>query len=196
MFHVKLFGTIGAVKNIHARGAAIVFLASSGGRTGLSIEPAVLLCLPLRERSVMHKGRLEAFTDGVIAIIITIMVLEMKVPHGPDFAALASSAARIPCLCAELHQCCDLLEQPSPHAAGERAGRWPGAVAEHVLAVLAFPGAVRDPLDGRDRFRRAADRGLWICSRDGGDRLSFSGTDADRHQRRGFARWPAPLEAT
>jgi len=34
------------------------------------------------------KGRLEAFSDGVIAIIITIMVLEMKVPHGSDFAAL------------------------------------------------------------------------------------------------------------
>jgi len=32
----------------------------------------------------MHKGRLEAFSDGVIAIIITIMVLEMKVPHGAD----------------------------------------------------------------------------------------------------------------
>jgi uncharacterized membrane protein len=36
----------------------------------------------------MHKGRLEAFSDGVIAIIITIMVLEMKVPHGTDWAAL------------------------------------------------------------------------------------------------------------
>jgi len=36
----------------------------------------------------MHKGRLEAFSDGVIAIIITIMVLEMKVPHGADLAAL------------------------------------------------------------------------------------------------------------
>jgi uncharacterized membrane protein len=30
----------------------------------------------------MGKGRIEAFSDGVIAIIITIMVLEMKVPHG------------------------------------------------------------------------------------------------------------------
>src|SRR5689334_18222864 len=30
----------------------------------------------------MHKARLEAFSDGVIAIIITIMVLELKVPHG------------------------------------------------------------------------------------------------------------------
>lgn len=36
----------------------------------------------------MHKGRLEAFSDGVIAIIITIMVLEMKVPHGVGFAEL------------------------------------------------------------------------------------------------------------
>ena len=36
----------------------------------------------------MNKGRLEAFSDGVIAIIITIMVLEMKVPHGTDLAAL------------------------------------------------------------------------------------------------------------
>ena len=33
----------------------------------------------------MTKGRLEAFSDGVLAIIITIMVLEMKVPHGDSF---------------------------------------------------------------------------------------------------------------
>jgi uncharacterized membrane protein len=37
----------------------------------------------------MNKARLEAFSDGVIAVIITIMVLEMKVPHGDDFASLA-----------------------------------------------------------------------------------------------------------
>ena len=36
----------------------------------------------------MGKGRLEAFSDGVIAIIITIMVLEMKVPHGENLQAL------------------------------------------------------------------------------------------------------------
>ncbi|MEP6748509.1 MAG: TMEM175 family protein [Bacteroidota bacterium] len=36
----------------------------------------------------MGKGRLEAFSDGVIAIIITIMVLEMKVPHGDTIASL------------------------------------------------------------------------------------------------------------
>jgi hypothetical protein len=36
----------------------------------------------------MTKGRLEAFSDGVIAIIITIMVLEIHPPHGTDIAML------------------------------------------------------------------------------------------------------------
>ena len=36
----------------------------------------------------MTKGRLEAFSDGVIAIIITIMVLELKVPHGTELSSL------------------------------------------------------------------------------------------------------------
>src|SRR5579863_4063210 len=36
----------------------------------------------------MEKNRLEAFSDGVLAIIITIMVLELKVPHETDLAAL------------------------------------------------------------------------------------------------------------
>lgn len=36
----------------------------------------------------MGKGRLEAFSDGVIAILITIMVLELRAPHGTELAAL------------------------------------------------------------------------------------------------------------
>jgi uncharacterized membrane protein len=40
----------------------------------------------------MTKSRLEAFSDGVLAIIITIMVLELKVPHEPGFPALAALA--------------------------------------------------------------------------------------------------------
>ena len=38
----------------------------------------------------MGKGRLEAFSDGVIAVIITIMVLEMKAPHGAELSDLMS----------------------------------------------------------------------------------------------------------
>ena len=41
----------------------------------------------------MGKSRLEAFSDGVIAILITIMVLELRVPHGTDLAALRPLAA-------------------------------------------------------------------------------------------------------
>jgi uncharacterized membrane protein len=40
----------------------------------------------------MHKGRIEAFSDGVIAIVITILVLELKVPHGAEWAAIAPLA--------------------------------------------------------------------------------------------------------
>ncbi len=40
---------------------------------------------------LMNKGRLEAFSDGVIAVIITIMVLELKAPHGVDLPALVPS---------------------------------------------------------------------------------------------------------
>jgi uncharacterized membrane protein len=47
----------------------------------------------------MEPARLEAFTDGVVAIIITIMVLEIHVPHGTD---LASLQANVPVLLAYL----------------------------------------------------------------------------------------------
>jgi len=40
----------------------------------------------------MDKGRLEAFSDGVIAVIITIMVLELKPPHEPTWRALSDNA--------------------------------------------------------------------------------------------------------
>ena len=53
-----------------------------GGNAARTIEVAV---------RTMTKGRLEAFTDGVVAIIITIMVLEIKVPHGADTTALKAA---------------------------------------------------------------------------------------------------------
>lgn len=43
----------------------------------------------IEDEALMGKNRLEAFSDGVIAVIITIMVLEMKVPHGESFETLA-----------------------------------------------------------------------------------------------------------
>jgi uncharacterized membrane protein len=48
---------------------------------------ALRYCIPTGG-AVLSKTRLEAFSDGVIAIIITIMVLELKIPHGEDFEAL------------------------------------------------------------------------------------------------------------
>jgi uncharacterized membrane protein len=41
-----------------------------------------------RPEPVLKKGRLEAFSDGVLAIVITIMVLELKVPHEAEWRAL------------------------------------------------------------------------------------------------------------
>jgi len=43
----------------------------------------------------MPTSRLEAFSDGVLAIIITIMVLELKIPHGTTLGALASNVPTI-----------------------------------------------------------------------------------------------------
>ena len=52
--------------------------------------PCALLSIPATVDGghQMTKGRIEAFSDGVLAIIITIMVLELKVPHGHDLDAL------------------------------------------------------------------------------------------------------------
>jgi TMEM175 potassium channel family protein len=41
---------------------------------------------------LVTRGRLEAFSDGVLAILITIMVLELRIPHGADWAALREMA--------------------------------------------------------------------------------------------------------
>ena len=45
----------------------------------------------------MSTGRMEAFSDGVIAIIITIMVLELRTPHGADLAALRPLLPKFAC---------------------------------------------------------------------------------------------------
>jgi len=65
----------------------------------------------------MKPNRLEAFSNGVLEIVITIMVLEMKAPHG---AALSyqNPVPHLYLLSLEFHLCGDLLEQPPPLMAG------------------------------------------------------------------------------
>ena len=71
----------------------------------------------------MSKGRLEAFSDGVIAIIITIMVLELKVPQQPTWAALCERWPVFLSYVLELRLRGGLLDQPPPPAAQVRARR-------------------------------------------------------------------------
>ena len=115
----------------------------------------------------MQKERLTAFSDGVIAIIITIMVLELKAPHGDDLAAL-SRCARFPELRAELRLHRDLLEQPPSPAAGDPAGQRRRAVGESAPAVLAVADPVRNGMDGREPLRQLPTAVYGVVAADAG----------------------------
>ena len=95
----------------------------------------------------MTRNRLEAFSDGVIAILITIMVLELTVPGrrvGPRGAPAGLWAcARLPQLRPQLRLPGHLLEQPPPPAACDRAGDGRRALGQHAPALLALADAVR-----------------------------------------------------
>ena len=104
-----------------------------------------------RGARLMNSSRMEAFSDGVIAIIITIMVLELKVPHGADLAALQPDDSAVPGLRAELHLRRHLLEQPSSPAAYLQAGERLNPVGQPESAVLAVDVSDRDGL-GRARI--------------------------------------------
>jgi hypothetical protein len=131
----------------------------------------------------MHKGRLEAFTDGVIAVIITIMVLEMKVPRGSDFAALAPTLPVF--LTYVLSYTNVAIFWNNHHHMLQVSQRVDGKIlwANMFSVVLAIANSLCNPLDGRDRVRRTARRGLRVYSCDGRDRLLCAGADAHPIQR-------------
>ena len=94
----------------------------------------------------MNKERLTAFSDGVIAIIITVMVLELKVPQGATLRALAGA---LPVFLSYVLSFVYVgLEQPSSHVARlcVRDGRH--AVGQLTPAVLAISLPLRDRVDG------------------------------------------------
>jgi uncharacterized membrane protein len=74
----------GGLVTANGRGPSSTILAALpvAGDRGLAYRDAS------RKAKLMGKGRVEAFTDGVVAIIITIMVLELKVPEGESLSAL------------------------------------------------------------------------------------------------------------
>ena len=109
----------------------------------------------------MNKGRLEAFSDGVIAIIITIMVLELKVPQGESLRALLPLAARLPQLRPELRLRRHLLEQSPPHAARHRARHRSHALGKPSSVVLALALSVRHRMDGRKPLRARCPSALY-----------------------------------
>ena len=115
----------------------------------------------------MGKTRLEAFSDGVIAIIITIMVLEMRAPEGAD---LASLERLLPIFLSYVLKFCPrrhLLEQPPPPASHRPTRDRRDPLGQPSLAVLALARAVRDGMDGGEPLRAAAGGALGAGHDDG-----------------------------
>ena len=119
----------------------------------------------------MGKDRLAAFSDGVIAIIITIMVLELKVPHGVDWAALRGVAPNF--VAYVLSFVYLAIYWNNHHHLLHTVTRVDGLILwanSHLLFWLSLVPAAT-ALDGREFLGAAADRGLWRLAPDAGHRL-------------------------
>ena len=117
----------------------------------------------------MGKGRLEAFSDGVLAVIITIMVLELRAPHGHEWADL------VPLITLFLSYLLSFIflgiywKQSPSFAPGGKACQRRGPMGEPAFALLVVPCPLHDELDGREPFRGAAGgpvRGGAVVRRD------------------------------
>jgi len=85
----------------------------------------------------MNKSRVEIFSDGILAIIITIMVLEMKAPEDTRLDSLIP--VYIPLY---------LLDESSSVVSGNRTGKYRRALGEYAPIVLAIADSLYYELDG------------------------------------------------
>ena len=98
----------------------------------------------------MSKGRMEAFSDGVFAVIITIMVLEMKSPHGTSLEALMPLIPVFSSYVLSFIYVGILPDQSSPPVAGSAACCGRRALGKLASALLAFINAVCHSLNGEN----------------------------------------------
>ena len=108
----------------------------------------------------MGRGRLEAFSDGVMAIIITIMVLDLRVPHGASLSVLAPV---LPVFLAYALSFINLGIYWNNHhhmLHSDRAHDRADPVGEPAPAVLAVAVSVHDGVDGRERVCRGPGRAV------------------------------------
>jgi len=128
----------------------------------------------------MTKGRMEAFSDGVLAIVITIMVLEIKVPHeGEGFEAL------VPLLPVFLSYVLSFIylgiywnnHHHMMHTV--KKDFWKNALGQPSPALLAFLDPLCDRLDGRKPFCKRTDGAVRTDLADGGHFLFH--TPKDHH---------------
>ena len=121
----------------------------------------------------MQKTRLEAFSDGVIAIIITIMVLELKVPHGskledlaplfPNFMSYILSFIYIGIYWNNHHHMLHAVQKSKRKCIMDKRPPF-------ILAVLS---SFCYRVDGGKQLYNNSGCLIWFCLNDGGYRLLF-----------------------
>src|SRR5579884_2530317 len=132
----------------------------------------------------MTKDRLAAFSDGVIAVIITIMVLELKAPHDAGFNALRQELPGFLSYVLSFVYVAIYWNKSPPLSASRRTGRRHRAVGQPAPPVLAVAHTLCDEL--ARRASPGSDPGGLVRRRavPGGDRLAVA-ADGD-HQ----GAWP------
>ena len=119
----------------------------------------------------METNRLEAFSDAVLAIVITVMVLELRAPAGAELSSLRELWPVFLSYVLSFRVPGHLLEQPPSHAGRGASGERGSPLGEHALALLALPGAFRDRVDGGELLRSGTDGRIWSRALAGGYRL-------------------------